>query len=78
MQFLRRAFSFQSFPHQIQNQLNKALDDMSMSLCTLKDGMSYTKLLPAQGLTHKQLLDKIREYETLSESPSTFPNFHLL
>ncbi|XP_056326275.1 sphingosine-1-phosphate lyase 1 isoform X1 [Danio aesculapii] len=51
----------------IQNQLNKALDDMSMSLCTLKEGMSYTKLLPAQGLTHKQLLDKIREYETLSE-----------
>uniref|UniRef100_A0A673K146 sphinganine-1-phosphate aldolase n=1 Tax=Sinocyclocheilus rhinocerous TaxID=307959 RepID=A0A673K146_9TELE len=54
----------------IQNQLNKALDDMSMSLCTLKEGMSYTKLLPAQGLTHKQLLDKIREYETLSESPA--------
>uniref|UniRef100_A0A8C1VTS7 sphinganine-1-phosphate aldolase n=1 Tax=Cyprinus carpio TaxID=7962 RepID=A0A8C1VTS7_CYPCA len=51
----------------IQNQLNKALDDMSVSLCTLKEGMSYTKLLPVQGLTHKQLLDKIREYETLSE-----------
>ncbi|XP_067242393.1 sphingosine-1-phosphate lyase 1 [Chanodichthys erythropterus] len=51
----------------IQNQLNKALDDMSVSLCTLKEGMSYTKLLPAQGLTQKQLLDKIREYETLSE-----------
>lgn len=51
----------------IQNQLNKALDDMSVSLCTLKEGMSYTKLLPAQGLTHKELLDKIREYETLSE-----------
>uniref|UniRef100_A0A671P649 sphinganine-1-phosphate aldolase n=1 Tax=Sinocyclocheilus anshuiensis TaxID=1608454 RepID=A0A671P649_9TELE len=56
----------------IQNQLNKALDDMSMSLCTLKEGMCYTKLLPAQGLTHKQLLDKIREYETLSESPSAY------
>uniref|UniRef100_A0A673JV82 sphinganine-1-phosphate aldolase n=1 Tax=Sinocyclocheilus rhinocerous TaxID=307959 RepID=A0A673JV82_9TELE len=56
----------------IQNQLNKALDDMSMSLCTLKEGMSYTKLLPAQGLTHKQLLDKIREYETLSESPAAY------
>uniref|UniRef100_A0A8C2JSW2 sphinganine-1-phosphate aldolase n=1 Tax=Cyprinus carpio TaxID=7962 RepID=A0A8C2JSW2_CYPCA len=54
----------------IQNQLNKALDDMSVSLCTLKEGMSYTKLLPVQGLTHKQLLDKIREYETLSESPA--------
>ncbi|XP_051507943.1 sphingosine-1-phosphate lyase 1-like isoform X2 [Myxocyprinus asiaticus] len=51
----------------IQSQLNKALDDMSMSLCTLKEGMSYTKQLPTQGLTHKQLLDKIREYETLSE-----------
>ncbi|KAF4105800.1 sphingosine-1-phosphate lyase 1 [Onychostoma macrolepis] len=51
----------------IQNQLNKALDDMSVSLCTLKEGMSYTKLLPAQGLTHKELLEKIREYETLSE-----------
>ncbi|XP_052007125.1 sphingosine-1-phosphate lyase 1 isoform X1 [Xyrauchen texanus] len=51
----------------IQSQLNKALDDMSLSLCTLKEGMSYTKQLPAQGLTHKQLLDKIREYETLSE-----------
>uniref|UniRef100_A0A8C1JM82 sphinganine-1-phosphate aldolase n=1 Tax=Cyprinus carpio TaxID=7962 RepID=A0A8C1JM82_CYPCA len=56
----------------IQNQLNKALDDMSMSLCTLKEGMCYTKLLPAQGLTHKQLLDKIREYETLSKSPSAY------
>ncbi|XP_051504453.1 sphingosine-1-phosphate lyase 1-like isoform X2 [Myxocyprinus asiaticus] len=51
----------------IQSQLNKALDDMSLSLCTLKEGMSYTKQLPAQGLNHKQLLDKIREYETLSE-----------
>lgn len=51
----------------IQSQLNKALDDMSVSLCTLKKGMSYTKLLPAQGLSHKELLDKIREYETLSE-----------
>ncbi len=67
-----------SFPHQIQNQLNKALDDMSVSLCTLKEGMSYTKLLPAQGLSQKELLDKIREYETLSESPAACPNSHLL
>ncbi|KAI4898036.1 hypothetical protein NFI96_019258, partial [Prochilodus magdalenae] len=51
----------------IQNQLNKALDDMSMSLCTLKEGMSYTKLLPAQGLTQKQVLDSIRQYQTLNE-----------
>uniref|UniRef100_A0AAR2JMR3 sphinganine-1-phosphate aldolase n=1 Tax=Pygocentrus nattereri TaxID=42514 RepID=A0AAR2JMR3_PYGNA len=51
----------------IQKQLNKALDDMSMSLCTLKEGMSYTQLLPAQGLSQKQVLDSIRQYQTLNE-----------
>ncbi|XP_036430201.1 sphingosine-1-phosphate lyase 1 [Colossoma macropomum] len=51
----------------IQKQLNKALDDMSMSLCTLKEGMSYTKLLPAHGLSQKQVLDSIRQYQTLNE-----------
>ncbi len=52
----------------IQSQLNKALDDMSASLCTLKEGMSYTKQLPSKGLSQSQVLDKIREYETLSKS----------
>lgn len=51
----------------IQAQLNKALDDMSTSLCTLKEGMSYIKQLPSKGLSQSQVLDKIREYETLSE-----------
>lgn len=51
----------------IQKKLNKALDDMSESVCTLKEGMSYTKLLPAQGLTQKQVLDSIRQYQTLNE-----------
>ncbi|KAF5890422.1 sphingosine-1-phosphate lyase 1-like, partial [Clarias magur] len=51
----------------IQKQLNKALDDMSMSLCTLKKGMSYTKCLPTHGLTQKQVLDSIKEYQTLNE-----------
>ncbi|XP_029926421.1 sphingosine-1-phosphate lyase 1 isoform X1 [Myripristis murdjan] len=51
----------------IQDQLNKALDDMSASLCTLKEGMSYTKQLPSHGLSQSQVLDRIREYETLSE-----------
>ncbi|KAA0717971.1 Sphingosine-1-phosphate lyase 1 [Triplophysa tibetana] len=51
----------------IQSQLNKALDDMSVSVCTLKEGMSYTKLLPAKGLAQQQLMEKIREYETLNE-----------
>ncbi|XP_075932909.1 sphingosine-1-phosphate lyase 1 [Anarhichas minor] len=51
----------------IQSQLNKALDDMSASLCTLKEGMSYTKQLPSKGLSQSQVLDKIREYQTLNE-----------
>ncbi|XP_031434819.1 sphingosine-1-phosphate lyase 1 isoform X2 [Clupea harengus] len=51
----------------IQGQLNKALDDMSQSLCTLKDGMSYIQKLPAQGLTEEQVLQRIREYQTLNE-----------
>lgn len=40
---------------------------MSASLCTLKEGMSYTKQLPPKGLSQSQVLDKIREYETLSK-----------
>lgn len=51
----------------IQSQLNKALDDMSVSLCTLREGMSYTKHLPSRGLSQSQVLDKIKEYETLNE-----------
>ncbi|XP_076830746.1 sphingosine-1-phosphate lyase 1 isoform X2 [Brachyhypopomus gauderio] len=51
----------------IQNQLNKALDDMSLSLCTLKEGMSYTKHLPGRGLTQEQVLHSIRQYQTLNE-----------
>ncbi|XP_034753532.1 sphingosine-1-phosphate lyase 1 isoform X2 [Etheostoma cragini] len=51
----------------IQRKLNKALDDMSASVCTLKEGMSYTKQLPSKGLSQSQVLDKIREYETLNE-----------
>uniref|UniRef100_A0A673WEC4 sphinganine-1-phosphate aldolase n=1 Tax=Salmo trutta TaxID=8032 RepID=A0A673WEC4_SALTR len=51
----------------IQTQLKKALDDMSVSLCALKEGMSYTKQLPEQGLTQAEVLDRISEYETLNE-----------
>uniref|UniRef100_A0A8C6SDD2 sphinganine-1-phosphate aldolase n=1 Tax=Neogobius melanostomus TaxID=47308 RepID=A0A8C6SDD2_9GOBI len=51
----------------IQTQLNKALDDMSVSVCALKDGMTYTKQLPTQGLSQNQVLDKIKEYQTLND-----------
>ncbi|XP_032409401.1 sphingosine-1-phosphate lyase 1 isoform X2 [Xiphophorus hellerii] len=51
----------------IQKQLNKALDDMSHSLCTLKEGMSYTQQLPTKGLTQSQVMEKIKEYQTLND-----------
>uniref|UniRef100_A0A669DQQ2 sphinganine-1-phosphate aldolase n=1 Tax=Oreochromis niloticus TaxID=8128 RepID=A0A669DQQ2_ORENI len=50
----------------IQSKLNKALDDMSASLCTLKEGMSYTTELPSKGLSQAKVMEKIKEYDTLS------------
>uniref|UniRef100_A0A669E2Z6 sphinganine-1-phosphate aldolase n=1 Tax=Oreochromis niloticus TaxID=8128 RepID=A0A669E2Z6_ORENI len=52
----------------IQSKLNKALDDMSASLCTLKEGMSYTTELPSKGLSQAKVMEKIKEYDTLSKS----------
>ncbi|XP_077352552.1 sphingosine-1-phosphate lyase 1 [Festucalex cinctus] len=51
----------------IQRRINTVLDEMSVSLCTLKNGMSYTKKLPAKGLSHSQVLEKISEYQSLNE-----------
>uniref|UniRef100_A0A3P8QJ96 sphinganine-1-phosphate aldolase n=1 Tax=Astatotilapia calliptera TaxID=8154 RepID=A0A3P8QJ96_ASTCA len=48
-------------------QLNKALDDMSASLFTLKEGMSYTTELPSKGLSQAKVMEKIKEYDTLNE-----------
>lgn len=50
---------------------------MTVSLCTLKEGMSYTKQLPTQGLTQGQVLEKIREYETLSKFLGVVPGLFL-
>ncbi|XP_048865013.1 sphingosine-1-phosphate lyase 1 [Brienomyrus brachyistius] len=51
----------------IQAQLNKALDDMSVSICSLKNGMSYMQALPKHGLSQGDVLEKIKEYDLLSE-----------
>uniref|UniRef100_A0A3B3S335 sphinganine-1-phosphate aldolase n=1 Tax=Paramormyrops kingsleyae TaxID=1676925 RepID=A0A3B3S335_9TELE len=51
----------------IQAQLNKALDDMSVSICSLKNGMSYMQTLPKLGLSQEDVLEKIKEYDLLSE-----------
>lgn len=50
---------------------------MSVSLCTLKEGMSYTKQLPAKGLKHEEVLDKIKEYQSLSKSMRIILRFSL-
>ncbi|XP_053307154.1 sphingosine-1-phosphate lyase 1 [Spea bombifrons] len=51
----------------IQSQLNKALDEMSDRLVSLKDGMSYVKALPQTGLKQEQVMEKLKEYSALGE-----------
>ncbi|XP_041032482.1 sphingosine-1-phosphate lyase 1 isoform X1 [Carcharodon carcharias] len=51
----------------IQKQLNKALDDLSTSVLTLKDGMTYITSLPAHGLAESELLLKLKDYSTMGE-----------
>uniref|UniRef100_A0A8C7UT72 sphinganine-1-phosphate aldolase n=1 Tax=Oncorhynchus mykiss TaxID=8022 RepID=A0A8C7UT72_ONCMY len=75
--FQQESMFSDSVMRHIQTQLNKALDDMSVSLCTLKEGMNYTKQLPEQGLTQAEVLDRISEYETLSKWLRVIPG-HVL
>ncbi|XP_078055486.1 sphingosine-1-phosphate lyase 1 isoform X2 [Mustelus asterias] len=51
----------------IQKKLNKALDDLSSSVLTLKDGMTYITALPAHGLVESELLLKLKDYSTMGE-----------
>ncbi|XP_060710241.1 sphingosine-1-phosphate lyase 1 isoform X1 [Hemiscyllium ocellatum] len=51
----------------VQKQLNKALDDLSTSVLTLKDGTTYITSLPAQGLAESELLLKLKDYSTMGE-----------
>ncbi|XP_048419427.1 sphingosine-1-phosphate lyase 1 [Stegostoma tigrinum] len=51
----------------VQKKLNKALDDLSTSVLTLKDGTTYITSLPAQGLAEPELLLKLKDYSTMGE-----------
>ncbi|XP_067876512.1 sphingosine-1-phosphate lyase 1 [Heterodontus francisci] len=51
----------------IQKKLNKALDDLSTSVLTLKDGMTYVTSLPAHGLAESELLLKLKDYSTMGD-----------
>ncbi|XP_067828508.1 sphingosine-1-phosphate lyase 1 isoform X2 [Heptranchias perlo] len=55
------------FKQKIQKQLNKALDDLSTSVLTLKEGMTYVTNLPAHGMTESELLIKLKDYSTMGE-----------
>ncbi|XP_072881452.1 sphingosine-1-phosphate lyase 1 [Hemitrygon akajei] len=52
----------------IQKQLDKALNDLSSSVLTLEDGMTYVTSLPAHGLTESDLLLKVKEYTAMGET----------
>ncbi|XP_007896093.1 sphingosine-1-phosphate lyase 1 [Callorhinchus milii] len=49
----------------IQKQLDKAMDDLTTSVTTLKAGMTYIKALPSHGLKETDLLAKLKEYTLL-------------
>ncbi|XP_038638628.1 sphingosine-1-phosphate lyase 1 [Scyliorhinus canicula] len=51
----------------IQKKLNTALDDLSTSVLTLKDGMTYVTSLPAHGLEESELLLKLKDYSTIGD-----------
>lgn len=54
------------FSLQIQKQINKALDDVTSSLPFLKDEKGYIKALPAQGISQDELLEKMKDYSSMS------------
>ncbi|XP_019394190.1 PREDICTED: sphingosine-1-phosphate lyase 1 [Crocodylus porosus] len=51
----------------IQKQINKALDDVTSSMPFLKDEKGYIKALPAQGISQDELLEKMKDYSSMSE-----------
>lgn len=48
----------------IQKQLDNALEDMAGKMATLKDGASYVRSLPVQGLKHSEVLERLKEYNS--------------
>ncbi|XP_066478040.1 sphingosine-1-phosphate lyase 1 [Tiliqua scincoides] len=49
----------------IQKHVNKAMNDVAANLTFLKDAKSYVKTLPAKGLSQTEVMQKIKEYNTM-------------
>ncbi|KAG8435055.1 hypothetical protein GDO86_013137 [Hymenochirus boettgeri] len=52
---------------QIQQKLNKALDEMSERMVLSKNGMSYVYALPKTGLQQEKVMCKLKEYSAIGD-----------
>ncbi|XP_038599625.1 sphingosine-1-phosphate lyase 1 [Tachyglossus aculeatus] len=51
----------------IQKKFNKVKEDVTKSMSFLKIGKGYVKVLPPTGLSHANVLDRLREYSSMGD-----------
>ncbi|XP_073430995.1 sphingosine-1-phosphate lyase 1 [Dendrobates tinctorius] len=66
-QFFRMVRRLPIIGSKIQRELDKALDEMAHRLLNVKDGMSFVKTLPRNGLKQEKVMEKLKEYSALGE-----------
>ncbi|KAM4030547.1 sphingosine-1-phosphate lyase 1 [Anomaloglossus baeobatrachus] len=66
-QFFRLVRRLPIIGSKIQKELDKALDEMAHRLLKAKDGISFVKTLPRNGLKQDKVMEKLKEYSTLGE-----------
>ncbi|XP_073541959.1 sphingosine-1-phosphate lyase 1 [Phyllobates terribilis] len=66
-QFFRMVRRLPIIGSKIQKELDKALDEMAHRLLNAKDGMSFVKTLPRNGLKQEKVMEKLKEYSALGE-----------
>ncbi|XP_053548006.1 sphingosine-1-phosphate lyase 1 [Bombina bombina] len=64
-QFFRLVRRLPFIGTKIQEQLNKALNDMSEKMGTLKDGVSYVTALPHTGLKQDDVMKELKQYSSI-------------
>ncbi|XP_077115409.1 sphingosine-1-phosphate lyase 1 [Ranitomeya variabilis] len=66
-QFFRMVRRLPIIGSKIQKELDKALDEMAHRLLNVKDGMTFVKTLPRNGLKQEKVMEKLKEYSALGE-----------
>ncbi|KAM3913487.1 sphingosine-1-phosphate lyase 1 [Leptodactylus fuscus] len=66
-QFFRLVRSLPYIGSKIQKELDKALDEMAHRLISPKEGMSFVRTLPCNGLKQEQVMEKLKEYSALGD-----------